>query len=62
MEGGAIAQTCYEMATPYAAYRAISDTVEDSGREYYLNLQDACAASARLLEGFLTKWKEAARE
>ena len=49
------------MATPYAAYRAISDTVEDSGREYYLNLQDACAASARLLEGFLTKWKEAAR-
>lgn len=61
MEGGAIAQTCYEMATPYAAYRAISDTVEDSGREYYLNLQDACAASARLLEGFLDRWREEAR-
>lgn len=61
MEGGAIAQTCYEMDVPYAAYRTISDTVADTGWEFALNLQDACAASARLLEGILARWKESGR-
>lgn len=58
MEGGAIAQVCYEMHVPYAAYRAISDTVEGAETEYTLNLRDAAAASARLLPVLLKHWRE----
>ena len=46
------------MRVPYAAYRAISDTVEGTEREYTLNMQDAAAASARLLPVLLKHWRE----
>ena len=49
MEGGAIAQVCYEYSVPYAAYRAISDTVEGSGRQYAECAHEAGMQSAKLL-------------
>ena len=54
MEGGAIAQVAMENGVPYAAYRAISDTLHGNGLEYSQNLIPAARASARMLEAFLT--------
>ena len=54
MEGGAVAQVCLESGTPYAAFRAISDTLTGNGKEYEENVLAACAASARLLKRLLT--------
>ena len=42
MEGGAIAQCCYEMGVPYAACRCISDTRLGDGREYLDLCHKAC--------------------
>ena len=53
MEGGAIAQCCYEMNVPYAAVRAISDTRLGDGREYAEKAGEACRAEAKLLRRFL---------
>lgn len=53
MEGGAIAQVCYEYGVPYAAYRAISDTVEGSGRQYAECAREAGMQSAKLLNKVL---------
>ena len=53
MEGGAIAQCCYEMGIPYAACRAISDTRLGDGREYAQKAGEACRAEAKLLQKFL---------
>lgn len=58
MEGCAIAQVCLEMDVPYAAYRAISDTVTGTGLEYLRTAQEAADASAALLHIFLRKWRE----
>ena len=54
MEGGAVAQVCLEYGTPYAAYRAISDTLTGNGKEYEENVHTACAASAKLLTVLLS--------
>ena len=53
MEGGAVAQVCLEYGTPYAAFRALSDTLTGNGKEYEENVHDACAASAALLTALL---------
>ena len=58
MEGGAIAQVAMTAGVPYAAYRAVSDTLRGNGQEYALNADKAAAASARLLTAFLTDFKE----
>lgn len=42
MEGGAIAQCCYEMGVPYAACRLISDTRDGDEREYMEKAALAC--------------------
>lgn len=55
MEGGAIAQVCMENKTPYAAYRAISDTLLGNGEEYTANLFVAAEHSARILKAYLEK-------
>ncbi len=57
MEGGAIAQVCYEMQVPFGEYRGISDETHDTGREYLLNMQDAAMASARLICEFVKDWE-----
>ncbi len=54
MEGGAVAQVCLEYGTPYAAFRALSDTLTGNGKEYEENVHDACAASAALLTALLS--------
>ena len=53
MEGGAIAQCCYEMNVPYAAVRAISDTRDGDGREYMEKALYACEQEERLLKKFI---------
>ena len=53
MEGGAIAQCCYEMQIPYAAVRAISDTRDGDGREYAEKADEACRNEEKLLKAFL---------
>ena len=53
MEGGAIAQCCYEMAVPYAACRAISDTRDGDGEEYLQKAREACQSERKLLREFL---------
>ncbi len=53
MEGGAIAQCCYEMQVPYAAVRCISDTRDGDGREYMEKARFACACEERLLRHFM---------
>ena len=61
MEGGAIAQCCYEMNVPYAAVRAISDTRRGDGREYAEKAGEACRNEAKMLRRFLPlyrAWKE----
>ena len=57
MEGGAIAQVCYEMQVPFGEYRGISDETHDTGREYLLNMQDAAQNSARLICEFVKDWE-----
>ncbi len=58
MEGGAVAQVAMTAGVPYAAYRAISDTLTGNGQEYALNADRAAAMSERLLSAFLTDLKE----
>lgn len=53
MEGGAIAQCCYEMGVPYAAVRLISDTRDGDGREYMEKALFACEQEERLLKKFI---------
>ncbi len=53
MEGGAIAQCCYEMNVPYAAIRAISDTRDGDGREYMEKALIACGQEQKLVRHFL---------
>ena len=55
MEGGAIAQVAFEYGVPYAAYRAISDTLLGNGKEYTENLSLAAEKSAALLKAYLTE-------
>ena len=62
MEGGAIAQACYEMGAPYAACRAISDTRRGDGREYLLKAREACRAEERLLAAFLPLYRKEREE
>ncbi|MBR6186247.1 MAG: 5'-methylthioadenosine/adenosylhomocysteine nucleosidase [Clostridia bacterium] len=50
MEGGAIAQCCYEMRVPYAAVRAISDTRLGDETEYALKADLACRNEEKLLK------------
>ncbi|MBQ4639296.1 MAG: 5'-methylthioadenosine/adenosylhomocysteine nucleosidase [Clostridia bacterium] len=57
MEGGAIAQACYEMQVPFGEYRGISDETHDTGREYLLNMQEAARNSARLICEFVKDWE-----
>lgn len=52
MEGGAIAQCCYEMQIPYAACRAISDTRSGNEQEYIVKAREACRAEEKLLRCF----------
>ena len=58
MEGGAIAQCCYEMNVPYAAVRAISDTRDGDGREYMEKALFACACEEKLLRSFVRLYGE----
>ena len=53
MEGGAIAQCCYEMNVPYAAVRAISDTRDGDEREFMEKALFACACEEKLLRRFM---------
>ena len=62
MEGGAIAQVAMTAGVPYAAYRAISDTLRGNGQEYALNADRAAGASIRLLTAFLNDLREEAYE
>ncbi len=58
MEGGAIAQCCYEMGVPYAAVRCISDTRDGDGREYLTKAQLACQSEEKLLKSFLPLYQQ----
>ena len=61
MEGGAIAQCCYEMGVPYAAIRAVSDTRDGDGREYTEKALIACGQEQKLVRHFLplyAVWEE----
>lgn len=58
MEGGAIAQCCYEMGVPFAAMRAISDTRLGDGREYGEKADFACEREQRVLKRFMEKYKQ----
>ena len=63
MEGGAIAQCCFEMNVPYAAIRAISDTRDGDGREYMEKALIACGQEQKLVRHFLplyAEWEEKA--
>ncbi|MBQ9264705.1 MAG: 5'-methylthioadenosine/adenosylhomocysteine nucleosidase [Clostridia bacterium] len=62
MEGGAIAQCCYEMKIPYAACRAISDTRQGDGREYTEKAAFACEQEQKLIRAFLTIYRETRKE
>ena len=62
MEGGAIAQCCYEMGVPYAALRAISDTRLGDGREYGEKADFACEREQRVLEKFMELYKQRGEE
>lgn len=58
MEGGAIAQCCYEMNVPYAAVRAISDTRDGDGREYMEKALQACRSEEKLLRRFMALYEK----
>ena len=62
MEGGAIAQCCYEMGVPFAAFRAISDTRGGDGREYAEKAAFACDREQQLLPHFLALYLNAGKE
>ena len=62
MEGGAIAQCCYEMGVPFAAFRAISDTRGGDGREYAEKAAFACEREQKLLPHFLSLYLNAGKE
>lgn len=55
MEGGAIAQVCFEFQVPYGAYRAISDTLRGDEKEYMEKAMLAADASQRLLKAFFAQ-------
>jgi len=59
MEGGAIAQCCYEMKIPYAACRAISDTRTGDEQEYLVKAKEACRAEEKLLRCFAALYTKA---
>ena len=56
MEGGAIAQCCYEMQIPYAACRAISDTRAGDEKEYLVKAKEACRAEEKMLRCFAKRY------
>ncbi len=58
MEGGAIAQVAMTAGVPYAACRAVSDTLLGNGQEYAVNAERAARAGMRLLYAFLEDAKE----
>ena len=58
MEGGAIAQCCYEMQVPYAACRAISDTRTGDGREYSEKALYACEQEQKMMLFFLPLYQK----
>lgn len=58
MEGGAVAQCCYELGVPYAACRAISDTRLGDGREYAQKAGEACRAVEKLMRRFLFLYRQ----
>lgn len=58
MEGGAIAQCCYEMNVPYAACRCISDSRLGDGREYEEKASYACAREGELLQAFMPLYQQ----
>ncbi len=60
MEGGAIAQCCYEMGIPYAAVRCISDTRDGDGREYMEKALYACEREEQLLKKFIGLYRRRA--
>lgn len=62
MEGGAIAQCCYEMGVPYAACRSISDTRQGDGGEYLEKAAFACTQEQKLLSNFLALYKQQREE
>ena len=62
MEGGAIAQCCYELGVPYAACRAISDTRDGDEREYMEKAEQACRSEEELLRRFLPLYQHAREE
>ncbi len=61
MEGGAIAQCCYEMNVPYAAVRLISDTRDGDEQEYMEKALFACACEEKLLRCFMRLYGEEKR-
>ena len=62
MEGGAIAQCCYEMNVPYAAVRAVSDTRDGDEREYMEKAMAACRNEEKLLRCFLEEFRTQRRK
>ena len=58
MEGGAIAQCCYEMQVPYAACRAISDTRTGDGLEYSEKALYACEQEQKMMLFFLPLYQK----
>ena len=62
MEGGAIAQCCYEMGVPYAACRLISDTRDGDEREYMEKAALACKNEETLLRKFLPLYRQTKEE
>ena len=62
MEGGAIAQCCYEMNVPYAAVRSISDTRDGDEQEYAQKSAYACRTEETLLERLMALIQEGEKE
>lgn len=62
MEGGAIAQCCYETGVKYAALRAVSDTRLGDGREYGEKADFACEREQTVLEKFMELYKQSGEE
>lgn len=57
MEGGGIAQCCYEMNVPYAAVRAISDTRLGDETEYAQKAEAACRNEEKLLKCLMALYR-----
>lgn len=63
MEGGAIGHVCYVNETPFCVLRTISDNGDDdSPCDYQQSLAKAAAAELDILESFLEKLGEKAKE